>query len=198
LQEALGSSHGRPIPASHFDVPRARETGGYGSPLGRGHACEEAIRRANTVEAVPERQFRIGKQRFSIPIRGGERQLDPWRLSPEARFLSTSTATFNCHAVTYGFGKLDMLVPAYGATIHNIQGSEYPAVVNSDLDAALPHASTQFAFTPAFQRQEAGRAGRSTQGDRHCRSQRLGPLAVVQIERIGRHREGRSNRYYRH
>src|SRR5262245_45055503 len=32
-------------------------------------------------------------------------------------------------AVTYGFGDLDMLVPAYAATIHKSQGSEYPAVV---------------------------------------------------------------------
>ena len=31
--------------------------------------------------------------------------------------------------VTYGFGELDTLVPAYAATIHKSQGSEYPAVV---------------------------------------------------------------------
>src|SRR5256712_12461502 len=31
--------------------------------------------------------------------------------------------------MTYGFGELDMLVPAYAATIHKSQGSEYPAVV---------------------------------------------------------------------
>ncbi len=29
----------------------------------------------------------------------------------------------------YGFGELDALVPAYAATIHKSQGSEYPAVV---------------------------------------------------------------------
>jgi exodeoxyribonuclease V alpha subunit len=28
-----------------------------------------------------------------------------------------------------GFGELDMLVPAYAATIHKSQGSEYPAVI---------------------------------------------------------------------
>ena len=32
-------------------------------------------------------------------------------------------------AVTYGFGELDTLVPAYAATIHKSQGSEHPAVV---------------------------------------------------------------------
>ena len=31
--------------------------------------------------------------------------------------------------VTYTFGELDTLVPAYAATIHKSQGSEYPAVV---------------------------------------------------------------------
>ncbi len=34
-----------------------------------------------------------------------------------------------CHSVTYGFGELDALVPAYAASIHKSQGSEYPAVV---------------------------------------------------------------------
>src|SRR5258706_9851808 len=31
--------------------------------------------------------------------------------------------------ITYGFGELDTLVPAYAATIHKSQGSEYPAVI---------------------------------------------------------------------
>jgi exodeoxyribonuclease V alpha subunit len=39
------------------------------------------------------------------------------------------TANFDGRAVTYGFGELDTLVPAYAATIHKSQGSEYPAVV---------------------------------------------------------------------
>jgi exodeoxyribonuclease V alpha subunit len=39
------------------------------------------------------------------------------------------TASFDSRAVTYGFGELDTLVPAYAATIHKSQGSEYPAVV---------------------------------------------------------------------
>ena len=39
------------------------------------------------------------------------------------------TATFDGRTVTYGFGELDTLVPAYAATIHKSQGSEYPAVV---------------------------------------------------------------------
>jgi exodeoxyribonuclease V alpha subunit len=39
------------------------------------------------------------------------------------------TARFDGRSVTYGFGELDELVPAYAATIHKSQGSEYPAVV---------------------------------------------------------------------
>ena len=39
------------------------------------------------------------------------------------------TARFDGRAVAYDFGELDTLVPAYAATIHKSQGSEYPAVV---------------------------------------------------------------------
>ena len=38
-------------------------------------------------------------------------------------------ATFDGRAVSYGFGELDTLVPAYAVTIHKSQGSEYPAIV---------------------------------------------------------------------
>jgi exodeoxyribonuclease V alpha subunit len=36
---------------------------------------------------------------------------------------------FDGRSVTYQLGELDMLVPAYAATIHKSQGSEYPAVI---------------------------------------------------------------------
>jgi exodeoxyribonuclease V alpha subunit len=39
------------------------------------------------------------------------------------------SASFDGRIITYGFGELDTLVPAYAATIHKSQGSEYPAVV---------------------------------------------------------------------
>jgi exodeoxyribonuclease V alpha subunit len=39
------------------------------------------------------------------------------------------TASFDGRPVTYSFGELDALVPAYAASIHKSQGSEYPAVV---------------------------------------------------------------------
>jgi exodeoxyribonuclease V alpha subunit len=37
--------------------------------------------------------------------------------------------SFEGRSVSYGFGELDTLVPAYAVTIHKSQGSEYPAVV---------------------------------------------------------------------
>jgi exodeoxyribonuclease V alpha subunit len=39
------------------------------------------------------------------------------------------TVRFDGRCITYGFGELDTLIPAYAATIHKSQGSEYPAVV---------------------------------------------------------------------
>ena len=47
-------------------------------------------------------------------------------VDPEAGEL---TVRFDGRDVIYGFGELDTLVPAYAATIHKSQGSEYPAVV---------------------------------------------------------------------
>jgi exodeoxyribonuclease V alpha subunit len=47
-------------------------------------------------------------------------------VDPEAGELM---ASFDSRSVTYGFGELDTLVPAYAATIHKSQGSEYPAVI---------------------------------------------------------------------
>ncbi|MBB4200242.1 exodeoxyribonuclease V alpha subunit [Rhodoblastus sphagnicola] len=38
-------------------------------------------------------------------------------------------ASFDGREVTYAFGELDAVVPAYATTIHKSQGSEYPAVV---------------------------------------------------------------------
>jgi exodeoxyribonuclease V alpha subunit len=42
---------------------------------------------------------------------------------------SELTVTFDGRSVAYSFGELDALVPAYAASIHKSQGSEYPAVI---------------------------------------------------------------------
>jgi exodeoxyribonuclease V alpha subunit len=43
--------------------------------------------------------------------------------------LGELTVDFDDRFVTYALGELDVLVPAYAATIHKSQGSEYPAVI---------------------------------------------------------------------
>ena len=74
-------------------------------------------------------------------------------------------ASFDGRSVTYGFGELDMLVPAYAATIHKSQGSEYPAVV-------IPVMTQHYAMLQRnllhrrHTRQAAGRVGRAEEGRR--------------------------------
>ena len=93
-------------------------------------------------------------------------------------------ASFDGRSVTYGFGELDMLVPAYAATIHKSQGSEYPAVVIPVHDAALRHAAAEPSLHRRHTRQAAGRVGRAEEGRRHRGAQRLGPAAVVEAGRV--------------
>ena len=42
---------------------------------------------------------------------------------------STLNVDFEGRVVSYGFGELDLLQPAYAITVHKSQGSEYPAMV---------------------------------------------------------------------
>ena len=65
-------------------------------------------------------------------------------VDPEAAEL---TASFDGRAVTYGFGELDTLVPAYAATIHKSQGSEYPAVVIPVLTQHYPMLQRNLLYT---------------------------------------------------
>jgi ATP-dependent exoDNAse (exonuclease V) alpha subunit len=78
----------------------------------------------------------------------GARSLNIELQAPDSDEL---TASFDGRIVTYGFGELDMLAPAYAATIHKSQGSEYPAVV-------IPR---------CYPRQEAGCARWPEEGCRH-------------------------------
>ena len=56
---------------------------------------------------------------------------------------------FDGHSVTYGFGELDTLVPAYAATIHKSQGSEYPAVIIPVLTQHYGNAGSEISSIPA-------------------------------------------------
>jgi hypothetical protein len=78
--------------------------------------------------------------------------------------------------VTYGFGELDTLVPAYAATIHKSQGSEYPAVV-------IPVLTQHYAKPPLhwhYPRQAARGPGRPEEGHRDCGSQRFWAATLVE------------------
>ena len=56
-------------------------------------------------------------------------------------------ASFDGRSVVYGFGELDTLVPAYAATIHKSQGSEYPAVVIPVLTQHYPMLQRNLFYT---------------------------------------------------
>jgi exodeoxyribonuclease V alpha subunit len=57
------------------------------------------------------------------------------------------SATSDGRQVTYGFGELDTLVPAYAATIHKSQGSEYPAVIIPVLTQHYPMLQRNLLYT---------------------------------------------------
>jgi hypothetical protein len=88
-------------------------------------------------------------------------------------------ASFDGRSVTYGFGELDMLVPAYAATIHKSQGSEYPAVIIR-AHSTLRHAAAESSLHRRHTRQATGGPGGAEKGRRNCSAQRFGPPAVVE------------------
>ena len=98
-------------------------------------------------------------------------------VDPEAGEL---TARFEGRDLVYGFGELDTLVPAYAATVHKSQGSEYPAVVIPGADPALRDAEAEPALHRGHARQAAGGAGGPKEGGRDRGAERLGAPALVE------------------
>ena len=96
--------------------------------------------------------------------------------------LGELSASFDGRAVTYGFGELDTLVPAYAATIHKSQGFRISCGRYPGLDPALHDAATQ----PALHRSDPWEAPRcvgwTEEGDRHCCAQRVRAAALVEVE----------------
>jgi hypothetical protein len=72
-------------------------------------------------------------------------------LPPITESVSASAAARQARrairAVTHGFGELDVLVPAYSATIHKSQGSEYPAVIIPVLTQHYPMLQRNLLYT---------------------------------------------------
>jgi exodeoxyribonuclease V alpha subunit len=80
----------------------------------------------------------VGARSLNIELQAalnpaGERKVERfgWTFAPGDKVMQivNDMASFDGRSVTYGFGELDTLVPAYAATIHKSQGSEYPAVI---------------------------------------------------------------------
>jgi exodeoxyribonuclease V alpha subunit len=56
-------------------------------------------------------------------------------------------ASFDGQPVIYGVGELDTLVPAYAASIHMSQGSEYPAAIIPVLTQHYPMLQRNLLYT---------------------------------------------------
>ena len=98
-------------------------------------------------------------------------------VEPEEGELSVS---FDGLSVTYGFGELDALVPAYAASVHKSQGSEYPAVVIPVMTQHYAMLRRNLLYTGVTRGKRLARAGRAAEGRRHRGAQRLGPTALVE------------------
>jgi exodeoxyribonuclease V alpha subunit len=92
------------------------------------------------------------------------------------------TASFDGRSVIYGFGELDALVPAYAASIHKSQGSEYPAVVIPVMTQHYAMLQRNLLLHRRHPRQAAGRAGRAEEGRCHRGAQRPGPAAWSKLQ----------------
>ena len=88
------------------------------------------------------------------------------------------TASFDGRSVTYGFGELDALVPAYPQEPR--LGLGIPSRGNSGHDAVLRHVAAEPSLHRRHPRQAACRAGWAEEGHRHRGAQRLGPAALVE------------------
>jgi hypothetical protein len=100
-------------------------------------------------------------------------------VEPEEGELSVS---FDGRLVTYGFGELDALVPAYAASIHKSQGSEYLAVVIPVMTQHYAMLQRNLPLHRRHPRQAACGSGWAEEGCRYRRAQRLRPTALVEAE----------------
>ena len=96
-----------------------------------------------------------------------------------AREAGEVKASFDGRSMTYGFGELDTLVPAYAAAIHKSQGSEL-----SRRDHPCPHPALRnvAAKSPLHRRyawQEALWLSSARKGHRDCGSQRNWPATLI-------------------
>jgi exodeoxyribonuclease V alpha subunit len=97
-------------------------------------------------------------------------------VEPEEGELNFS---FDGRSVTYGFGELDTLVPAYAASIHKSQGSEYPAVVIPVMTQHYAMLQRNLLYTGVTAQAACG-VGWAEESRRYRGAQRLGAAALVE------------------
>ena len=84
---------------------------------------------------------------------------------------------------TYGFGELDTLVPAYAATIHRSQGSEYPAVVIAVMTQHYPMLQRNLLYTGVTRGKKLVVHRRTKESRRDRRPERFKATAMVEAPR---------------
>jgi exodeoxyribonuclease V alpha subunit len=94
------------------------------------------------------------------------------------------TASFDSRSITYGFGELDTLVPAYAATIHKSQGSEYPAVVIPVMTQHYPMLQRNLIYTGVTRGKRLVVFGWSEEGNCHRSPECVGSPALVEAKRM--------------
>jgi hypothetical protein len=97
------------------------------------------------------------------------------------------TVGFDGRSVTYSFGELDVLVPAYAATIHKSQGSEYRAVIIPVLTQHSPYCNA-ICSTLATLAARVWSSCRSEESGRRRGSECDEQAAVVQAGRVAQAR----------
>jgi exodeoxyribonuclease V alpha subunit len=98
--------------------------------------------------------------------------------------LGEIKVSFDGRELTYGFGELDDLVPAYAATIHKSQGSEYPAVIIPVLTQHYAMLPRNLLYTRVTRGKRACGSRRPEEGNRHRGSQCVRSATVVETRRM--------------
>ncbi len=96
------------------------------------------------------------------------------------------TVSFDGRVVTYGFGELDTVVPAYAATIHKSQGSEYPAVVIPLLTQHYAMLQRNLVYTGVTRGEAAGGTRRPEESCRDRGEEHIRAPPLVETEGVAR------------
>jgi len=91
---------------------------------------------------------------------------------------------FDDRKVIFSFGELDTLVPAYAATIHKSQSSEYPAVVIPVMTQHYAMLQRNLIYTGVTRGKKLVRSGRPEEGRRNRGKECLGAERVNDFETV--------------